>query len=668
MQSFLNNSYRYFLVFVLASALLTLAGCGSLQQIIAKSEVQTEGPAISETKLPRKVTIHDVEEAYKNGHMQLAERMAEKFTSSSEASPQELGRAWRVQALSAVENQHPQAAEQALEHWRLSMEGADASPEWRKAWYDMLTQMPANEANKIVQSVIASANSRPASLVREAKLFSLEGLLKQGNGGAAIPGLVSLYESYSSNADKRYIEQRTWLALHATEGADLARLMSYTSDNNENKYPFALIRLENARRTFWDLSKQESARENVRFISTGSLLADTSIFNTWNEPDYSPLEKVYVRNREIALVLPLTGQYGNLSEKIVRGAETVRRGLELQGKTLRIYVIDSDQPDWMLELSRLPKSVQIIGGPLRMEDYNAVKNMGLTDKHFFFSFLPRMDEADEGRISWRFFPSREDQVRVMLDYAQKLGVKNYSIFAPDQGDYAKSMFSLFYYQAAERNLTVSRSGYYPARQYQLWVKSVSDFLGYTQTANKDRSNAPDLEFNAMFLPDNWSNAARIISHIFYVMDNNLLFLGTNLWENGLADQQRLNTRNFRLTIFPGVWNQQTLSPSGQAVRSSAALTGKYNADLWFSLGYDFAMAATSLGLPENAKADDVNAALAQLPRLPWSGAPISWDAQGFAQQELFVLTPAENGFVLANENRIRQRMAAVIKAVPAAQE
>lgn len=654
---------RHLRIFLALAALLALLACTPGTQTRPYGpHTGTKTPYSVGDKQPHAITLEDIEEVFNNGNYPLAERLAQEYASRPGLEMSQLGRVWRVMGLAAIENKNTETAINGLDRWRRSVDGADGSPEWCEAWYNLHSLMPFELAQRRAEAVISASPPRPARLVREAKLFIQEQRLAQGNGRAAIPALSAIYNA-ASPSEKSDLEARTWAALHRAEPAPLSSLMTFTSDENEMRYPYALIRLENARRISWDLTNQELAQESVRFLRDGSNLIDKGIFDRWNYPDYSTLKRVRVRNSAIALVLPMTGQYGNLSEKISSGADTARRALEANGQRLRIHVIDSDQPGWLLQLTRLPENVKIVGGPLRMDDYSAVKNAAFAGGRFFFSFLPRMHDQDEGRIAWRFFPSREDQVRVMLDYAQKLGIANYAIFAPDPGDYSKSMFDLFSYEAAGRHLNITKAAYYPAKQYQEWVKSVSEFLGYSREDEKAGIEQPELDFQALFLPDNWSNSARMINHVFYTMENKLVFMGTNLWEHGLAGQDRLTMRNFRLAIFPGAWDQQNMSPSTQTVRASAALTGRYNADFWFSLGFDFVLAATGLDLPQNARAEDVNAALAALPPKPWSGAPISWDKQGFATQELFVLAPAENGFVRAKAEKITKLMKEVKKPV-----
>ncbi|MCL1916209.1 MAG: hypothetical protein FWG17_05860 [Desulfovibrionaceae bacterium] len=597
------------------------------------------------------ISLENIEAAYAAGNLPLTEVMAAEFTAKAEAPLSQLAEAWRLQALAATENRHPMEALTSLDRWRAAS-SMEITEEWLEIWHRAMLLLPTSESAWRARSISESPVGHPPALVDAAMLFLLEQRLQSPSWRESLSGLERLYNG-EEPARRRYLENRLFHLLHTLPSSNLGSLMAATNDSNENRYPYGLIRLENARRLFWEPQHRNQAKENVYYTKDGSQLANQSLFQSWNHPDWQVLKPLRHKNPALALVLPISGPYGNLSEKIIKGAEVVRNGLAHYGRLLHIYVIDSDNPDWLANLAALPAEARIVGGPLRREDYLSIKDAGLLNKRAYFAFLPNLDEDDEGLYAWRFFPSRQDQVRVMLNYAMDLDLTSYSIFAPDSGEYGRQMFELFYSQAAENEVDVTRAGYYPADQYQLWVKSVSDFLGL-QT---DLPTNPEPDFQVMFLPDNWSNASRIISHVFYCLDNRILFMGTNLWEHGLISQQRLGLRNYRLTVFPGAWNPQTISPSGGLLRSAAALSGNEIADFWLSLGYDFAIMAAGLNLPTRlADPSEVNAALATLPPLPWSGAPMRWDAHGFGQQDLYVLAPAENGFSLANRERIKTRL------------
>ncbi|MDR2051578.1 MAG: hypothetical protein LBQ63_07410 [Deltaproteobacteria bacterium] len=638
---------------VCAGLLLLLAACPGppLAETPPSGSVAGRTPA-EEPPAREKTSLEEVERAFNSGNMPLTESLASEFTGRADVSKAQLSLGWRFLALAALENRRPTASLTALDRWRLTSPSGEPAEEWLLTWYEAMLQLPAQEAYQRAGAIVDNPARHPEALVREAGLFLLEQRLVPANGREAMRLMDGMYRK-EPPARKGQLEKRLFSFLHTLSPAALANLMLFTTDNNENNYPYALVRLENARRLFWDAKTRDTARDNVAFIREGSMLTDLGLFRDWNRPDPAVLKKVRGRTQALALVLPLSGQYGNLSEKIVRGAKIARDGLARVGRFMQIYVIDSDKPDWTSEVSALPSQVRLIGGPLRLADYVEAKGLGFTRERFFFTFLPRMDEADEGLTAWRFFPSREDQIRVMLDYTASLDILDYAVFSPDTGDYNKQMFDLFQAQAAERGVNVVRSGYYPAGKYTQWVKSVSDFLGIPQ----EKGAEANLDFRAVFLPDNWSNSSRIISHIFYLLENNILFMGTNLWEHGLNTQQRPDPRNTRMSIFPGAWDQKSLSPSGMFLRGAVALENRENADFWFSLGYDFTLMAASLDLPENSGAADLNAALAALPpSLPWSGAPIHWDGRGSARQALFVLTPTENGFTLADREYLRVRL------------
>lgn len=628
---------------------LCLTACPGRDVRAPSGQRAVEGALPAEPR-PARIALADVERVFDYGNMRLAESYAGEFISSPGHDPFQLPRAWRFLALAAVENGRAAPALEALEQWRQYSLRDNLSEEWLRAWYAAMSLLPQQEAFQLAAG-IAAAPRQNESLAREARLFLLERRILPANGREALSRFAELY-AQEQPPRKKVLEERLFRFLHTVEPSVLSSLMRLTTDENENRYPYALVRLENARRLFWEQKTRDTARDNMVYTREGSQLMDMSLFRAWNQPDFSILRKVPVNNRDIALILPLSGQYGNLSEKIARGADLARRGLEAHGKHIRVHVIDSDQSGWMNEFAGLPLETRVVGGPLRLEDYEVIKGLNLDKRHFFFAFLPRLDEGAEGLTAWRFFPSREDQTRVMLDYALDLDLRDYAVLAPDQGDYSRNMFELFHAQAAEKGLNVTRSAYYPATQYHQWVKTVSDFLGIIPEAEE----LPILDFQALFLPDNWANSSRIISHVFYLMENQLLFLGTNLWELGLSSQQRLALRNFRLAIFPGAWDQHSLSPSGMILRSAAALDGRETADFWLSLGYDFTLMAAGLYLPRNADAEDMNRALTNLPALPWGGAPIYWDSYGLAGQDLLVFTPTENGFALADKERLRTRL------------
>jgi len=72
-----------------------------------------------------------------------------------------------------------------------------------------------------------------------------------------------------------------------------------------------------------------------------------------------------------------------------------------------------------------------------------------------------------------------------------------------------------------------------------------------------------------------------------------------------------------------------------------------------ALGYDFVRLSARLGLTEGWNAAGVNARLAGLKDLDYSMAPVSWNADGVARQNLYLFTPRKEGKALVDAESMR---------------
>lgn len=80
-------------------------------------------------------------------------------------------------------------------------------------------------------------------------------------------------------------------------------------------------------------------------------------------------------------------------------------------------------------------------------------------------------------------------------------------------------------------------------------------------------------------------------------------------------------------------------------------------DAWVGLGYDFIRLAAGMGsMPSNWDDDTVNEKLASAQNMDWSIAPITWDEDGNASENLFLFRPTRNGFVPVNSESFANRV------------
>ncbi|MDL2307018.1 ABC transporter substrate-binding protein [Desulfovibrio sp. OttesenSCG-928-C06] len=639
-----NKSIGRNIPLLLVAALLGLTlGLGAcIKQPIRTG---TSTPVTQPQQKPQ--TLNAARSAFESGDMAQAQRLASLYLSTAAPADPERAEAWSIIARTCVSQDRPEAALKALASWREIAPQDTAGTLWMKTWSNALGLMPYSKAATAATGVY-SDSSYPAPLRIEAGLFMTENRLRAGNVEGLSANLEQIYSLAPDVSARKDLEQRLFRQMHRAGQGAVTALAGEVTEINEKYYPYALYRLEEARRLYLDPDNQELAKEVVSFLREESELAEQSLFRTWADPDLSIFQGHMAGTLSIGLVLPMSGEYGNLADKIVHGAEIAARAYANSGFIVKLQVIDSDQPDWMQRLNALPEDVQIIGGPLRLSDYQDIRQSGLTSKRKFFAFLRSLDGNDEGRAAWRFFSSDADQLSAVLRFARNIGIEKFGTMIPDE-PYGQRMFEGFQQEATRQGAQLLDNGVYPAGQHQDWNKLVAEFLHTKKEAEK----APATKYHALFLPDSWRNATIMMPHFFYYRENRLLFMGTMLWEQGISMQKYKEIRNHRMIVFPGAWDPNNTSPSGMLLRTSMAASGDAMPDFWISLGYDFVSMSASLNLPKHASTSDLNKALSALGQVPWSGAPFAWDNNGQARQDLFVFTPDEDGFILADPARFR---------------
>ena len=360
----------------------------------------------------------------------------------------------------------------------------------------------------------------------------------------------------------------------------------------------------------------------------------------------------------VALVLPMTGALGNMGMKIAYGAKVAQTEAAASGASFGLHIIDSDLAGWEAELKKLPPDVRIIGGPLMPRLYNSIKSQGIMSEKVLFTFLQNIEAGDEGRVAWRFFASPEDQAKALLNFTDALGINTFASYAPDD-TYGTRITATFENAVRQKNLYMSTSGTYPSGAPQEWNKSVGSFLN----TSKNSTSAPSGSYKAIFLPDTWKSMEIIIPTMFYYRESRQVLLGTSLWEQGILSSGKIDSRYYDLAVFPSPWLDKVannISASNASTRLDSSLRSNSQIpDLWYSLGYDFSRLASSLDIKAGWTAEQVNAELAKAKSFDWTMAPIQWNYNGVASQELFLFTPIETGFAPVNLELMKQRFAKV---------
>lgn len=654
---------------------LMLAGCGQTTLIFPPSSPTLTPPPPPVAVSPEALLRQQADAAWAAGNMSEAERLYGIVSRQAGTPETERVTAFERLARAALAGKHPHTALDALERWKKQSAGAELSWPWLSTWRATVASMPATDQQRVLQTMWSDVK-RPAVL----RVVAGENLLLRSDEATRAqlgPQLAELYNNAPAS-ERRLMEQAFLETLTPLPEPQIAALASMSDMSQDHVFPWSVVLLEQARRAkkagradaadwlaridfpnvFAASGLLEAARRGD--ASYAALFAGADMGQSGGATAMTPtpaVSSVPLHGGCFALTLPMSGAYASIGWKVAKGAAVAQKELAQSGLNAEIKVINTEAADWLDQLAALPAQCVVVGGPMRPDAYAAAKARGLTQQRAFFTFLSRLDDGDEGTVAWRFFSSPEDQVTAVLGFARQTGVNSYGVLYPED-NFGQRMTDLFMQAVQRSGATMGKTAAYPPSDQVAWNRIINGFVG-SYMVNK--TPVPSTSFQAVFLPDSWQAAEIAIPYLFFHGEDRLLLMGTALWEQGLAGKTGHDVRNYSLAVFPGAWNSAT--PTAAAARLMNGLTaegGTENAtdiaaDVWMGIGYDFVRFASALDLQPGWNASAVNSRLGAVQNLDWSMAPLRWNG-GKASQALFLFTPAENGFILADVDQFRERL------------
>jgi len=560
-------------------------------------------------------------------------------------------------ALSAVRAGHGRGALDALDAWAKIDPTARQKPAWKAARAEALGLAGDEKAAKKALDSLAKDTSVP----REQRLETAENMaaaaLERGPDGDAMRFLATAYAQAATPEDKARLEDLTRRHLAPLPAAQVHALAATAPKGQENAFPWPAARfLEAARLAEGNEAPWPGVWQTMRAELTRFPFARPE---PWRETLTRFEKERGIPSVDLALLLPLSGRFAAVGGAVMRGAGVAQWQLSQHGAPVTVTVVNTEAPDWLASLAALPKGAAVVGGPLEIERFRDLAASPAASERRVFAFLPSLGEVEEGRDAWRFFGSLEDQIRALVRVASKdLRITRFAVVHP-QDRFGMRAAQLFQEEVAAAGGAIRGStGYNPADP-QHWGRTVAEFLrapGKDPHA-QDRPPPPEPPFEAVFVPDGWAQAQIIVPQFHFYEQDQLLFLGPELWSQALSGQRDADTRNFRLSVMPGPWRPDGDSPGARSLRQALEGMALPPADFWTALGYDFVRFAARLGdLKDASGSAAVNSRLAAAAGMDWSLAPILWDAGGRASQSLFLFTPGDGGLVPADPAALAERL------------
>lgn len=355
------------------------------------------------------------------------------------------------------------------------------------------------------------------------------------------------------------------------------------------------------------------------------------------------------KNPCIVLALPADGPYAPFAQKIKKGAGFAKEELAIRGINLTLETVNTQSPDWIKSLDALPQVCAVVGGPLQNKAYVQARKAGALERRVFFSFVPTIQEEDEGKRAWRFFPSPQDQIDTLVKFvADELNIHTFASFFP-QDAYGPRMTDLLEKKLSARHIPLQKASYNPAAPGS-WSGAIKPLINPVYAGSR-KIPLPQTAFEALFLPDSWKRMDMITTSLMYNGEDRLALLGTTLWEQGLAGKQVPKVQRYALAIFPGAYRKDKAPKKIQ----------EQGDDFWVALGYDFINFAVNTGITSRLESADINARSASATSSIRAMAPITWDSSGHAHQNLYLFQIGPHGAIPLNADQYKQTRMAVLE-------
>jgi hypothetical protein len=621
---------------ILLCLALLLAGCAQLQPGL---EPERE-PGVKELQ-------QQADQAWQEQRLQQALELYQELL-RLEISEQTRLQAWQRLSRAGLETGKLGLAGRALRNWADLEPAARDSWQWNSLLLDYLQQRGRTEDMQARLRKLLDLEAYGPEMQQKALDRLSEFYLQQNR----CQSLCSVWEQVYAQQDpegRLELEQRLRGLLQALDPELWPRIKPQIMQLDKAGFPGGLLQ--------WEYYLQGLQQERLDWLQVGPALQ--GILSQSRLQLASELQKELQGLKQelgparlgVALLLPLDGDYRQISRSIVAGVDAALWQMRNKAPELEVRVINTLGGNWLQEFRRLPGYFKLAGGALQASVWQELAASKQLRKRVFFAFRPSLDQGQEGNLGYRFFPGSKDQVQALLQVVQEeMGIQNYGVFYP-QGDYGKRMSRIFWEKAQERGAEISALASYSPREHSSWKQEVADFLQVPQELRgpaKDREQkdvgllSPETQFRAVFLPDSLEQARMMIPEFFYYDARSLIFLGPALWSQSWKAISRLDRDFFSLALMPGAWLPGKKKPAQKSLQKTLEELLQGEVNFWTGLGYDFLRFMRKLPLdmePEQRKA--LNAYLAADKDFAWSMAPLTWDQEGRASQELYVLQPGQ---------------------------
>lgn len=386
------------------------------------------------------------------------------------------------------------------------------------------------------------------------------------------------------------------------------------------------------------------------------------------------IESQAVYNRfTIGCLLPLSGPYSDFGLRALNGIELAfhRFNRLFPDSPMQLLIKDSRGDDTTAReavKAFAEERVAAIIGPIIAAQAAAAEAQanGIP----IVTLSQKSDITHLGGYVFRNFITPELQVNAIVDYAVgQLGIKRFVILYPDE-NYGATFMRIFWDAVAAAGGQVVGVESYALNQTD-FVNPIKKLVGLFYPVPKDlrvepipavisgegevaeeelkeEEPNPIVDFDAVFIPDAPNKAGLIIPQLLYYDVDNVYLLGTNLWHSD--DLLRMTTQFSKGAIIPDGFFAQSTKGTVQDFVSGYEDIYLQTPGFIDAVSYDTAtILLNTVARPDIRFRSSINQALHQLKGFPGATGLTTFDGQGEAKKELFLLGIKRKQFIELNQ-------------------
>jgi branched-chain amino acid transport system substrate-binding protein len=335
---------------------------------------------------------------------------------------------------------------------------------------------------------------------------------------------------------KKELNAKILDSINTGSRTELEQMAGYGSDSQY--IPYIYHRLAT-------ISLEENKIEDVKKYAM--LLVRSTEEETWVSIGRELLERISKTNKDesdsgkitIGCLLPLSGPFALYGQEVLNGIEL---GMDVfnrqqKGRNIDLVIKDTkgsaDGANAGIKELADENNVSIIIGPLASAESTAAAKKAQELGVPIITFTQKEGITNEGDMVFRNFLTPSKEVEALLNKAMnERGMKRFAIFYPDK-TYGQYLRDLFRERVKQMGGVITMVESYKPDQtdFAEGIKKITG-SGHGRIDVKTANPASTLDFDAIFIPDNYEEIAMIAPQFPYYNAFNVPFLGTSLWMSG----------------------------------------------------------------------------------------------------------------------------------------